>query len=47
MSVAFLEGNSGRKEFSLNKGIRWSLMTIFTLLYIVLMFNVGIFNAAT
>ena len=47
MSVAFLEGNSGRKEFSLNKGIRWSLMTIFTLLYIVLMLNVGIFNSAT
>ena len=47
MSIAFLEGNSDRKEFSLNKGIRWSLMTIFTLLYVVLMLNVGIFNAAT
>ena len=47
MSIALLDSHSKTKEFSLNKGIRWSLMTIFTLLYIVLMFNVGIFNAAT
>jgi hypothetical protein len=47
MSIALLDSHSKTKEFSLNKGIRWSLMAIFTVLYIVLMFNVGIFNAAT
>ena len=35
------------KDFSLNRGIRWVLMIIFTLLYAFLMLNVGIFTAAT
>ena len=34
------------KDFSLSRGIRWVLMIIFTLLYVILMFNVGIFTAA-
>ena len=46
-SPTFGNDTPKQRDFSLNRGVRWVLMIIFTFLYIILMFNVGIFTAAT
>jgi len=46
-SPTFGNDSPKQRDFSLNRGVRWVLMIIFTFLYILLMFNVGIFTAAT
>ena len=41
-----LEKKDKKKQFLLSPKIRWVIMIIFTLLYVTLMLNVGIFNFA-